>query len=139
MLSSPNTINLVFRNSNSDKLGIISQVFSGMHAATFIESSVGASVRALISLLKTMDTKAALVSPAFQRCMSEIISFFQYTIENMHSLSPFLCKYLCETCQIVLRMLAPAVSNPVLAGIVEFADMNAVQLLTYTAKIIQHA
>ena len=157
MLSSPNTANLIFRNSNSDKLGIIPQVFTGMHAGTFIESSVGASVRALISLLKTMDTKAALNSTAFQRCMSEIISFFQYTLENMHSLSPLLCKYLCETCQIitkikaqedfwneingllVLRMLAPAVSNPVLAGIVEFADMNAVQLLTYTAKIIQHA
>lgn len=157
MLSSPNTANLIFRNSNSDKLGIIPQVFSGMHAATFIESSVGASLRALINLLKTMDTKAALNSSAFQRCMSEIISFFQYTLENMHSLSPFLCKYLDETCQIitkvkaqedfwneingllVLRLLAPAVSNPVLAGILEFADMNAVQLLTYTAKIIQHA
>lgn len=157
MLASPNTASLIFRNSNADKLGIIPQVFAGMHAATFIESSVGASIRALIGLLKTMDTNAALNSPAFQRCMKEIISFFQYTVENMHSLSPFLCKYLCETCTLitkikaqedfwneingllVLRMLAPAVSNPVLAGIVEFADMNAVQLLTYTAKIIQHA
>ena len=157
MLSSENTINLVFRSSNMDKLGIIPQTFALMHAGTFIESSVGASIRALINLLKTMDTQAALNSPAFQRCMSEIISFFQYTVENMSTLSPLFCKYLCETCEIitkiknqedfwneingllVLRMLAPAVSNPVLAGIVEFADMNAVQLLTYTAKIIQHA
>jgi hypothetical protein len=157
MISSPNTINLVFRSTNLDKLGLIPQMFAVMHAGTFIESSVGASIRALINLLKTMDTKAALSSPGFQRCMNEIISFFKYTVENMHSLSPFLCKYLCEICEIinkikaqqdfwneingllVLRLLAPAVSNPVLAGIVEFADMNAVQLLTYTAKIIQHA
>lgn len=157
MLSSPSTASLIFRNNNTDKMGIIPQVFTVMHAATFIESCVGASVRALMSLLKNTDVQAALNSPNFQRCIDEVINFFQYTLENMHSLSPFLGKYLCETCEIikkvkhqedfwneingllVLRLLAPAVSNPVLAGIVEYADMNAVQLLTYAAKIIQHA
>lgn len=157
MLSKPSTASMIFRNNNTDKIGIIPQVFTVMHAATFIESCVGASVRALINLLKTTDVQAALNSVGFQRCIDEVINFFQYTLENMHSLSPYLGKFLSATCEIikklkaqedfwneingllVLRLLAPAVSNPVLAGIVEYADMNAVQLLTYAAKIIQHA
>lgn len=157
MLSKPSTASMIFRNNNTDKIGIIPQVFTVMHAASFIESCVGASVRALISLLKTTDVQAALNSAGFQLCIDEVINFFQYTLENMHSLSPYLGKFLTATCEIimkikaqedfwneingllVLRLLAPAVSNPVLAGIVEYADMNAVQLLTYAAKIIQHA
>ncbi|CAG9324834.1 unnamed protein product [Blepharisma stoltei] len=156
MLTSENNKNLVFRNIGSDKLAIFPQVFVTMHAATFIESIVGACVRALVNLLKTSDTRAIIKSPQYKTYIVELISFFKYTLENMHSLSPYLSKFICEVCNIIteikgtedywnelnglliLKLLAPYVSNPVMAGIVEYADLNAVQLLTYTAKIIQH-
>lgn len=156
MLSSDSNKNLVFRNIGVDKLAIFPQVFVTMHAATFIESIVGACVRALVNLLKTSDTRDIIKSQQYKLYIVELISFFKYTLENMHSLSPYLSKYICEVCNIikeikgnddywnelngllVLKLLAPYVSNPVLAGIVGYADLNAVQLLTYTAKIIQH-
>ena len=157
MLSNPNTKNLIFRNTGTDKLSLIPQVFASMHCSKFIESSVGASVRAQLNLLKKKPIQELIYSKAYENCIVELISFLKYTLENLHSLSPYLAKFLCEICSyvekvkgekdhwnevsglLVLRLLAPAVCNPVCSGIISYAEVNAVQLLTYTAKIIQHS
>lgn len=83
--------------------------------------------------------------------------FFKYTLENLHRQNPILAKYICDVCDmicnikdskdywnelnglLILRLVAPAVSNPLTAGIVDYANTNAIQILHSTAKIIQHA
>lgn len=156
LLANPNTRPLVFRNIGSDKLALIPQNFVMHHAATFIESASGASIRVLIGLLQSYNASELVKTDAFKNCITELMSFLKYTLQNLHTLSPYLSKYLFELCEyitkmkgspdywdeinglLILRLLAPAVCNPVPAGIVEYAGLDAVKLLTLTAKIIQH-
>lgn len=156
LLNNPSNRALVFRNIGSDKLALIPQNFVMLHAATFIESASGASIRVLIELLQSYSASDLIKTDAFKNCINELMSFLKYTFQNLHTLSPYLSKYLCELCEeitkrkgapdywdeinglLILRLLAPAVCNPVPAGIVEYAGLDAVKLLTLTAKIIQH-
>lgn len=39
---------------------------------------------------------------------------------------------------LVLKLLAPAISNPVISGLIGHADLDALKLMSSTAKIIQH-
>lgn len=93
--------NLAFRNIQNDKLALVPQVFVTMHASTFIESCVGDSVRSLIKLTKTLDTQAIIRSDQYKTSIIKLMSTFNNTIKNLLSVSPCLCRYICEICEII--------------------------------------
>ena len=89
--------------------------------------------------------------------MNHLMAMLKHTIKSIHGLTPMLGKLICTLCDdivltkgrdeywdemnnlIVLKLLAPAVSNPVLTGIADYAPNDAIKALAQAAKLIQHA
>ncbi|CAG9314366.1 unnamed protein product [Blepharisma stoltei] len=158
-IGSLDTKNYAFRNIQNDKLALIPHVFTAMHASSFIESSVASNVRTLIQLFTASryDISTFIKTEQYKACVSDLMSSLNHTLEHLNTISPWLCKYICEICKIIkeikgrddywnemnglliVRLLAPYIFNPALVGIVEHVDLNSIQLLTYTAKIVQGA
>lgn len=129
--------------------------FVKTHFSTFLESSAGATVRDILHMTQASDYTTVLQSQEYINAVSALVSILSYTLESLQSTAPFLGKFLCElasmigACQptywkeisklVVTKNLAPAICNPLVSGITVSAENAGINLLSKTARLIQHA
>lgn len=145
--------NTLFRTAQ-DKFSVLLVNFVKTHSAVLVERSVGASVR-VIAGRNFRNVHDFLQTPAFQTDVEQLVTDLKYTLESLHKQCPLLAKFLCclsETLTetkgeywhevvnlLVLRVLAPAVSNPVASGVVEVCGSVAMNVLKETARLLHCA
>lgn len=127
------------------------------YSGAFIESAVGVSVRSIISVFENSDYRTYINSDEFRNLISELINFIRYALENLQNMSPMLAKFICELVDniieikqeeafwdemyglIVKKLLQPAITNPIMAGIHDFTGLDSSKALVQCSVIISHA
>lgn len=145
----------IFRTAQ-DKFTILLINFVKTHSAVLVERSVGASVRVLAGR-NVRNTHECLQTPAFRTDVEQLLTDLKYTLESLHKQCPLLAKFLCYLSEalteakgegaywhelanlLVLRVLAPAVSNPVASGVAETCGSAAMNVLKETARLLHYA
>ena len=151
---SQSSSSVLFRTAQ-DKFTVLLINYVKTHSAVFVESSVGASVRVLAGR-SVQSPKDLLQSPVFRADMEQLFTFLKYTVENLHKLCAPLARFLCILCEaitevkgqadywhelsslLVLRVLAPAVSNPVASGLTDTCGSIAMNVLKETARLLHY-
>jgi len=129
--------------------------FVKSHFSTFLESAAGATVREILQMTQASDYNTVLKSQEYGDAVCAMVSILVYTFESLQSTAPFLGKFLFETCNyikevqstywkeistlVITKNLAPAICNPLVSGITSAAENAGINLLSKTARIIQHA
>jgi len=137
-----------------DKFTVLLVNFVKTHSAVLVERSVGASVRVLAGR-SVRNIHEFLQTPAFRTDVEQLITDLKYTLESLHKQCPLLAKFLCDLSEaltqakgeywhelanlLVLRVLAPAVSNPVASGVVEVCGSVGMNVLKETARLLHCA
>jgi hypothetical protein len=142
-------------SSSEMYLSYLPLTFVKTHFSTFLENSAGATVREILQMTQTSDYAAVLKSQEYSDLVNTLVSILCYTFEILQSTAPFLGKFLYEICNqikefqplywkeistlVVTKTLAPAMCNPLVSGITSAAENSGINLLSKTARIIQHA
>jgi hypothetical protein len=142
-------------SSSEMYLSYLPLTFVKTHFCTFLENSAGATVREILHMAQASDYAAVLRSQEYCDSVNTLVSILCYTFELLQSTAPFLGKFLCEICNqikefqplywkeistlVVTKTLAPAMCNPLVSGITSAAENSGINLLSKTARIIQHA
>lgn len=145
----------VLLKASNDKFAALITNFVKSHSAIFVESSVGETVRSLAATVHT-SVKEFLKSPLFREAVETLIRFLKYTLENMHTLTPILARFLCLLCDLireakgsddywqemcallVLKVLTTAISNPLVYGVTEACGAAAMNVLKEIGRLLHH-
>lgn len=149
-----NPTGILLKTSN-DKFSALITNFVKSHSAIFVESSVGETVRSLAVTVHT-GVKEFLRSPLFREAAETLMRFLKYTLENMHTLTPILARFLCLLCDLireakgsddywqemcsllVLRVLTMAISNPLVYGVTDACGAAAMNVLKEIGRLLHH-
>ena len=145
----------VLLKTSNDKFSALITNFVKSHSAIFVESSVGETVRSLAATVHT-SVKEFLKSPLFREAVETLLRFMKYTLENMHTLTPVLARFLCLLCDLireakgsedywqelcallVLRVLTMAISNPLVYGVTDTCGTAAMNVLKEMGRLLHH-
>lgn len=145
----------VLFKSTHDKFSALIINFVKSHSSIFVESSVGETVRSLALTVHT-NVKEFLRSPLFREAVEKLMRFLKYTLENMHTLTPILARFLCSLCDLiregkgsgdcwqelcnllVLRVLTMAISNPLVYGVTDACGAAAMNVLKEMGRLLHH-